>query len=201
LDYIGPDSFKFTVTDVGDGSSPALTSSEATVSITVNCPRLISVGPTAVWIGLKTSDDVGTKFDLLAEILKNGAVVGSGQLNDVPGGSSGFNNAVQRTINQTLVGSTQYFCPSDNLSFRLSVRVAASSSHNGGTARLWFNGGVANSRFTGTIGGVKRNYFLRGGFILTTTVGPGPNATIDVKVSRLANGNPFRPFGTWSITY
>jgi hypothetical protein len=35
-DYNGPDSFKFTVTDTGDGSSPALTSSEATVSITVN---------------------------------------------------------------------------------------------------------------------------------------------------------------------
>jgi len=34
--YFGPDSFKFTVTDTGDGSSPALTSAEATVSITVN---------------------------------------------------------------------------------------------------------------------------------------------------------------------
>ncbi len=36
LNYNGPDSFKFTVTDTGDGSSPALTSAEATVSITVN---------------------------------------------------------------------------------------------------------------------------------------------------------------------
>jgi hypothetical protein len=35
LNYNGPDSFKFTVTDTGDGSSPALISSEATVSITV----------------------------------------------------------------------------------------------------------------------------------------------------------------------
>jgi hypothetical protein len=35
-DYNGPDSFKFTATDTGDGSSPALTSAEATVSITVN---------------------------------------------------------------------------------------------------------------------------------------------------------------------
>jgi hypothetical protein len=36
LNYNGPDSFKFTVTDTGDGSSAALTSTEATVSITVN---------------------------------------------------------------------------------------------------------------------------------------------------------------------
>ena len=34
--YNGPDSFKFTVTDTGDGSSSALTSIAATVSITVN---------------------------------------------------------------------------------------------------------------------------------------------------------------------
>jgi DNA/RNA endonuclease G (NUC1) len=36
VNYSGPDSFNFTVTDTPDGSSPALTSSEATVSITVN---------------------------------------------------------------------------------------------------------------------------------------------------------------------
>jgi hypothetical protein len=34
--YSGPDSFAFTVRDAGDGSSAALTSSAATVSITVN---------------------------------------------------------------------------------------------------------------------------------------------------------------------
>jgi DNA/RNA endonuclease G (NUC1) len=36
LDYAGLDSFKFTVTDTGDGPSGSLTSAEATVSITVN---------------------------------------------------------------------------------------------------------------------------------------------------------------------
>ncbi|HEX8136386.1 MAG TPA: tandem-95 repeat protein [Pyrinomonadaceae bacterium] len=34
--YNGPDSFQFTVTDTGDGASPALTSAAATVSITVS---------------------------------------------------------------------------------------------------------------------------------------------------------------------
>ena len=36
LNYNGPDSFKFTVTDTGDGASPALSSAEATMTITVN---------------------------------------------------------------------------------------------------------------------------------------------------------------------
>jgi hypothetical protein len=200
--YSGPDSFKFTVTDGGDGASPPLTSSEATVSITVvlNCPQLTALGPASIWIGLKNSDDVGTKFDLLAEVLKNGTVIGSGQLNDVPGGSSGFNNAVQRTINQTL-SSAQSLCPGSTLSIRLSVRVAASSGHVSGTARLWFNDSAANSRFTATINGGTSTYYLRSGFGLATTAGPGPQTTIDVTVNRNQGGNPFKPFGTWNISY
>jgi hypothetical protein len=41
--YSGPDSFKFTVTDTGDGASPPLTSSEATISIMVNAVPEIAV--------------------------------------------------------------------------------------------------------------------------------------------------------------
>ena len=49
--YSGPDSFAFTVRDSGDGASPALTSSAATVSITVNdtvAPSIIAPPPTTV---------------------------------------------------------------------------------------------------------------------------------------------------------
>jgi hypothetical protein len=199
LNYSGPDSFKFTVTDGGDGASPPLTSSEATVSITVNCRQLTSLGAASVWIGLKNSDDAGTKFDLRAEVLRNAVVVGSGQLNDVPGGSSGFNNAVQRVVSQTL-SSAQSFCNGDVMSFRLSARIAASSSHNSGTARLWYNDGAANSRFTATIGGATGDYYLRSGSVLATSAGSGPKSTADVTVSR-SGGNPFKPFGTWTITF
>jgi lysophospholipase L1-like esterase len=45
--YNGSDSFKFTVTDTGDGASPPLTSSEATISITVNgVPEIAVEQPT-----------------------------------------------------------------------------------------------------------------------------------------------------------
>jgi DNA/RNA endonuclease G (NUC1)/predicted extracellular nuclease len=47
LDYCGLDTFKFTVTDSGDGSAAPLTSSEATVSITVND----TIGPTITLTG------------------------------------------------------------------------------------------------------------------------------------------------------
>jgi hypothetical protein len=163
--------------------------------------QLTELGPAKVWIGLKNSDDVGTKFDLLAEALKNGSLVGSGTLNGVPGGSSGFNNAVLRTLNLALASPVSVG-PADTLSIRLSVRIAVGvPGHRSGTARLWFNDTAANSRFDATIGGLTSDYFLLSGFTLGTATGPGPKKTIDVFVDRAAGGNPFKPFGTWSKTF
>src|SRR4029077_16166740 len=137
---------------------------------------MTAVGPANVWIGLKNSDDVGTRFDLLAEVLKNGTVIGSGQVNSVSGGSSGFNNAILDIINMTLSNAVA-FNQGDTLSFRLSVRVAT-TGHRSGTARLWFNDGAANSRFNAVIDGSTNSYFLRNGFTLQSTAGPGPRNTI-----------------------
>jgi hypothetical protein len=128
-----------------------------------------------------------------------GAAIGSGQVNDVPGGSSGFNNAILRTISLALP-SSKNFCSGDTLSFRLSVRVAASSGHVSGTARLWYNDAAANSRFNATVNGVPTDYFLRDFFLLDTSTGPGKK-TSDVLVNRNVGGNPFKPFGTWNKTF
>jgi hypothetical protein len=103
---------------------------------------LTALGPAQTWLGLKSGNDVGMKFDLLAEVLKNGIMIGSGQSNDVPGGSSGFNNAVQQAINLA-VSDSSGFCIGDNLSIKLSVRVAAGSDRSSGTARLWYNDSAA----------------------------------------------------------
>ncbi|HZE68365.1 MAG TPA: Ig-like domain-containing protein [Pyrinomonadaceae bacterium] len=181
---------------VTDGQS----SVSSPITVTVNLQALTALGPAQIWLGLKSSDDVGTRFDLLAEVFKNGILIGSGQLNDAPGGSSGFNNAILRTIN-LVQGGPVGFRTGDVLSVRLSVRIAASSGHNAGTARLWFNDAAANSRFAATIGGVARLYFLRSGLVLAESAGPGPKATIDVMVNRNIGGNAFKPFGTWSVMY
>ncbi len=170
-------------------------------------PRLTAVGPAKVWIGLKNSDDVGTKFDLLAEVLKNGTVVGTGQTLNVPGGSSGFNNAVLRTIGLALSGPVDVF-PGDIVGFRLSVRITAEGGHSSGTARLWYNGKFidtgatrdAGSRFGATIGETPADYFLRSGFVLDTSAGTS-RQFIDVFVNRNVGGNPYKPFGTWTKTF
>jgi hypothetical protein len=192
---LGTTSVTLTVTDNHGASS------QCTGTVTVLAPQFTALGLANVWLGLKNSDDVGTKFDLLAEVFKNGSPVGSGQLDGVPGGSSGFNNAVLRTINLALSAPVDV-CSGDTLSLRLSVRIAVGvSGHRSGTARLWFNDAQANSRVGATIDGVTSDYFLLNGFTLGAAAGPGPKKTIDVFVDRLVGGNPFKPFGTWSKTF
>lgn len=195
---IGPTTVNCSVT----GAASIANTCNFTVTVTAQGQQLTTVGPAGVWIGLKNSDAVGTKFDLLAEVFKNNVVIGSGQLDNVPGGSSGFNNAVLRTINMALSSGAVSFSQGDTLNFKLSVRIAVGvQGHRSGTARLWFNDAAANSRFSVVIGGVSTDYFLRDGFVLGTSHGPGPKKTIDVFVDRAVGGNPFKPFGTWNVTF
>jgi streptogramin lyase len=50
-----------------------------TASLAGSAGTLISVSDLHVWLGLKNSDDIGTRFDLRAEVLKNGSTVASGE--------------------------------------------------------------------------------------------------------------------------
>jgi hypothetical protein len=159
-----------------------------------------ALGSANIWLGLKNSDDVGTRFDVLAEILKDGAVVGSGQVNNVPGGSSGFNNAILRTIPLALNGDVP-LASGDTVSLRVWVRAGA-TGHRSGTARLWYNDAAAHTRFGATIDDETNDYYLvfTPPFGLTKDVpGGGPKKTIDVTVNRNVGGNPFKPFGTWTL--
>ena len=172
-------------------------------SFTVTVSRTVAaLSPAKVWLGLKNSDDVGTKFDLIAEAYVGGTLVGSGQLNAVPGGSSGFNNANLQSIPLTLSGPVNAGSGA-SLSIKLYVRITCSgSTHSSGTARFWFNDAQANSSFGATIGGGTNNYYLRNGSALATTPGPGPKSTIDVLVNsaQACPGRPFTTVGTWSVT-
>lgn len=170
-------------------------------SFTVTVVRtLTALNPASVWLGLKNSDDVGTKFDLKAEVYAGAALIGSGQLNAVNGGSSGFNNANLQSIPLTLSGPVNV--AGSSLSIKLSVRITCSgSTHTSGTARLWFNDSQANSGVGATIGGVAKNYYLLNGSALGTAPGPGPKSTDDTLVNsaQACPGRPFVEVGTWSI--
>jgi len=164
---------------------------------------LTGLSPANVWVGLKNSDDVGVRFDLLAVVSVNGVPVGSGQLDRVKGGSSGFNNAKLRSIPLTLPAPVPV-PPGSTLAVDVQVRNACiHSGHNSGTARLWYDGQPidsgatrdAGSRFDATIGGINSDYFLRTGQLLSTAA--GTSRTFVDKAAGKKCG-PFVSFGTWS---
>ena len=165
-------------------------------------PAVEALSPAHAWVGTKSSDDVGTNWDFLAEVLRNGVVIGSATLTNQPSGSSGFNNAKDRVLALALASpGTSGACPGDTLAIRLSVRVAAVGGHRSGTARLWYNDAAASSRFDVTIGGVNSVLYLLNGFALGTGPGAGPRLSIDVFSDRAVGGNPWKPFGTWTKTF
>jgi hypothetical protein len=180
--------------DVGSPSSASgtITNDDAANTVT-------SLGPANFWVGLKNSDDVGTRFDFLVEVYKNGLLIGSGQLDDQAGGSSGFNHAILRTV-AIVQSQPASFLPGDQLSVKISVR-AGPTGHVSGHARLWYNDAAANSRFDIGLDGNPNTYYLLDGFVLGNAAGPGPKKTIDVLVNRNQNGNAFKPFGTWVKTF
>lgn len=156
---------------------------------------------TQVWVGLKNSDDVGTYFDLKVEVLRNETLLTEAVLSGVNGGSSGFQNAILRSLTSVLEGSPT-FGPGDRLEVRVLARIAEGvPGHSSGTARLWYDDAAANSNYRLVINGSARTFYLRNGGVLSETIGSGPKQKADVTVRKNQNGNAFKPFGTWSMTF
>ena len=172
---------------------------------TLGVPVLTALPDAKVWIGIKNSDDVGTFFDLRAEVFKDGDLnpIGSGLLNRTAPASSGFNNAKLNTIPLTLSAPPQELPSGTVLQIKLSARITCTgATHPSGSARLWFNDAQAASKFDATINGVNQAYYLRTASGLGNTQGAGPKTTIDVSLNskEKCGGRTLTSVGTWSIT-
>jgi hypothetical protein len=200
---------------VGEQIHNLLAGGPVTVHIVVG-PTIQSFSPAKIWLGLKNSDAVGLRVDLLVELLVNDVPIGNGFLENQTTGSSGFNNAQLKAV--ALAGGAGEFTAGDELAVRVSVRRTCSGGgHNSGTVRLWYNGQPidsgatrdAGSRFGVTTGGSSTDHFLRNGFALSTTAGSSrlsADAAVNSKVAcnvEFPNFPPDRPYteiGTWSVT-
>jgi hypothetical protein len=107
-----------TVSSLTDDTDPS--NNTATATTAVSLQGLTALSPAKMWVGLANGKDVGIRFDLFAQVFKDGTLIGSGQLNSVSGGSSGFNNAVLDTIPLTLAAPVD-FPPGTTLGYSLSV--------------------------------------------------------------------------------
>jgi hypothetical protein len=169
-----------------------------------------ALGPSKVFVGLRNSDDVGLRLDLKAEVLAGSTVIGAGQLNNVPAGGSGFNNAALQSVPLSLINGPVTVPDGTELQIAVSARrTCFGGGHSSGTPRLWFNGASADtgakrdagSRFGATIGGLITNYFLRSGSSLSAAAGTS-RLFLDkvVKSNEACPNRTFTPFETWRIT-
>ncbi len=108
--------------------------------------QLSSVGNADVWVGLKNSDDQGTRFDLRGELLKNGMVITTAQIRCVSGLVRAASSAVRISVPFTPFAPTTFNGTSDTLSLKISARIgtnasgAACGGHSNGTGlRLYFD--------------------------------------------------------------
>ena len=158
-----------------------------------SCPMLTAIPSATVRIGTKNNKGAGMRVDLLAELFRNGALAGSGQIDNAGSGGPGFAHSSFHTIPMT-VAAPVAVCPGDVLAFRLSVRNACADA-----ARLWYDDAAANSRFRTTIGGSTADSFLRAGGAWSAAQGTGPKQQSDA--GGTAQCSAFQPFGTWSSPY
>jgi hypothetical protein len=107
-----------------------------------------------VWLGLKNSDDQGTKFDLRAEIYKNDTLVASAETYCITGVTRNPAQAKEATVSFGSFSPTPFNGTSDLLSLKIQTRIGTdgAGSFCGGHSnavglRLYFDAASRPSRF------------------------------------------------------
>lgn len=109
--------------------------------------RLTTLSDLHVWLGLKNSDDQGTYFDLRAELLKNGAVIASGETLNIQGVTRNPARAKEVTVAFGSFAAVQ-LAPGDVLSLRILTKVTAQGGHSNAVGlRLYYDAVRRPSRF------------------------------------------------------
>ncbi len=119
---------------------------------------LTELSPLHAWLGLKNSDDQGTRFDLRAEISKNGILVASGQTLCITGITTNPNNALEATVSFGSFDPVTFNGSSDGLSLKVLTRIGTNPDgtkcpgHNNAVGiRLYFDSVSRSSKFGATI--------------------------------------------------
>lgn len=112
-----------------------------------------------VWIGLKNSDDQGTRFDLRVELYKNGTVVTSGETYCIQGITRNANNATESIVAFDPFSTQTFDGTVDILSLKVLTRIGTNGSggfcgghSNAVGLRLYFDATNRPTNFDATFG-------------------------------------------------
>ena len=81
-----------------------------------------------IWLGLKNSDDVGTRFDLRVEAYLNGTLVTSGQSTCIQGIARDPNTAMDVGVSFDAFPTVHYDATTDDLSIRVLTRIGTNAT-------------------------------------------------------------------------
>ena len=188
-------------------------------------PAVTALAPVHGWIGLKNSDDQGTQFDVMAELLKNGTPVASGLKRCVTGVTRNPSLATEAVVPWDAFENVPT-SPGDTLSLRLSTRIGTNPNNTkcagpGGSRssavglRLYYDSATRPSAFGATIvpdpsqalylhsnGNACANNESTGvtNRLLDFTAPSAASAKCkDSAAVKFAGGNAWTAIGTWSL--
>ena len=118
---------------------------------------LTSLSNLRVWLGLKNSDDQGTRFDLRAEVYKNGTLVAAGETYCIQDVTRNPNLAKEVTVSFAPFAPVTFNGTSDELSLKVLTRIGTNGAgaccvgHKNATGlRLYFDASNRASVFGAT---------------------------------------------------
>jgi hypothetical protein len=85
--------------------------------------QLTTLSDLHVWLGLKNSDDQGTRFDLRAEVYKNGVLVIAGERNCIADITRNANQAKEVTVSFGTFDSQNFDGITDTLTLKILTRI------------------------------------------------------------------------------
>ena len=118
---------------------------------------LTTLGDLHVWLGLKNSDDAGTRFDLAAEVWKNGALVAEGETLCITGVTRNPNLAKEVSVPFAPFSPVDFDGATDQLSLKILTRIGTNGvgafcgGHSNAVGlRLYFDSADRPSKFDAT---------------------------------------------------
>jgi hypothetical protein len=229
---VNDNDFNLTFTGDPDASTPSPmilgVGDTETLFIEYGPPRITELSDVHAWVGLKNSDDQGTKFDVKVDLLKNGTPVASGLTRCVAGVTRNPNLATEVVVPwdpTTFAPDAQL--PGDVLTLQVSTRIGTDpdntrctgpgGSHNNAVGlRLYYDAASRASRFDATLSpNANADWYLRSdgkpcanvesaGVTNRRLDTAGPTDPVakckDSAAVNFSGGNPFKVIGSWSVT-
>ncbi|HLB47693.1 MAG TPA: hypothetical protein VJL59_11860, partial [Anaerolineales bacterium] len=85
--------------------------------------QLTSLSDLHIWLGLKNSDDIGTRFDLRAEVYRNSELVASGESHCIIGVTRNPDQATEVFIPFAAINPATFDGVTDSLTLKILVRI------------------------------------------------------------------------------